>query len=160
MPRPPIAPAHDGVDLRLPRWIRDVVRSTAAQLRELYASETAADDPAIARLFPTAYLDDPLAGLAFDDRVADGLREGRLDAIATVERTADARRLTAEEADAWIRTLNDARLVLGTRLDVTEDSTEEDFRGDPFRPDMFRHYGVMGAIVDGLVQALSGEAVN
>jgi hypothetical protein len=134
-----------------------MVRRVAAQLRELYSSDAAADDPAVARLFPTPYLDDPLASLAFDDRTAGTLRESRLEAIAVLERTAGARRLTIVEADAWIRTLNDARLVLGTRLDVTEDTTEDDYAGEPFRPGQFQLYLVLGALVDGLVTALVGE---
>lgn len=138
--------------LRLPAWIREVVRTTAGQLRDLYASETADDDPAIARLFPTAYLDDPLANLTLDDRIAGELRAGRLEAIAVVERTAGATRLTVDEADAWVRTLNDARLVLGVRLEVTEETTEDDRRGDP----AYQHYLVLSQVVEGLIQALSG----
>jgi hypothetical protein len=140
------------VELRLPAWIREVVRTTAGQLRDLYASETADDDPAIARLFPTAYLDDPLANLTLDDRIAGELRAGRLEAIAVVERTAGATRLTVDEADAWVRTLNDARLVLGVRLEVTEETTEDDRRGDP----AYQHYLVLSQVVEGLIQALSG----
>jgi hypothetical protein len=140
------------VELRLPAWIREVVRTTAGQLRDLYASETADDDPAIARLFPTAYLDDPLANLTLDDRIAGELRAGRLEAIAVVERTAGATRLTVDEADAWVRTLNDARLVLGVRLEVTEETTEDDRRGDP----TYQHYLVLSQVVEGLIQALSG----
>jgi hypothetical protein len=140
------------VALRLPAWIREVVRTTAGQLRDLYASETADDDPAIARLFPTAYLDDPLANLTLDDRIAGELRAGRLEAIAVVERTAGATRLTVDEADAWVRTLNDARLVLGVRLEVTEETTEDDRRGDP----AYQHYLVLSQVVEGLIQALSG----
>jgi Domain of unknown function (DUF2017) len=134
-----------------------MVRNMAAQLRELYASDAASDDPAVARLFPTPYLDDPLASMEFDGRMADALRQSRLQAIETVERTAEARHLTVEEADAWIRTLNDARLVLGTRLEVTEESTEEDFRDDPFRPGLFQLYLVLGSIVDQLVRTLIGD---
>jgi hypothetical protein len=156
--REPISRARGGgVDLRLPSPIRDVIRETASQLRTLYASEAAADDPAVARLFPTPYLDDPLASLAFDDRAADALRQGRLEAIEIVERTAASRRLSPEEADAWIRTLNDARLVLGTRLEVTEESTSDDFADDPVHAGMFQHYMVLGAVVDGLVHALAGD---
>lgn len=140
------------MELRLPAWIREVVRTTAGQLRDLYASETADDDPAIARLFPTAYLDDPLANLTLDDRIAGELRAGRLEAIAVVERTAGATRLTVDEADAWVRTLNDARLVLGVRLEVTEETTEDDRRGDP----AYQHYLVLSQVVEGLIQALSG----
>jgi hypothetical protein len=158
VPRPEISRAGGGgVDLRIPAPARGMVRSMAAQLRELYGSDAAADDPAVARLFPTPYLDDPLASLGFDERMADELRQSRLEAIAVVERTADARRLSIEEADAWIRTLNDARLVLGTRLEVTEDSTEDDFRDDPFRPGQFQLYLGLGAIVDQLVRTLIGD---
>ena len=71
-----------------------------------------------------------------------------------MQRTADARRLTADEADAWIRTLNDARLVLGTRLEVTEETTEEDLRDDPARVAAFRHYQLLSAVVDGLVEVM------
>ena len=45
-------------------------------------------------------------------------REKSLDLLAE---TADRELLTSDEADAWLRALNDARLVLGTRLDITED---------------------------------------
>lgn len=151
MGRAPIGPARGGgVELRLPAWIREVVRATAGQLRTLYASETADDDPAVARLFPTAYLDDPLANLTLDERIAGELRAGRLEAIAVVERTSEARRLTADEADAWVRTLNDARLVLGVRLEITEEAPD-DREGDP----AYHHYLVLSQIVDGLIQALS-----
>jgi len=34
--------------------------------------------------------------------------------------------LDRDEADGWLGWLNDIRLVLGTRLDVTEDSHEDD----------------------------------
>lgn len=157
MARDPISRARGGgVDLRLPSPIREVIRDTASQLRALYASEAAADDPAVARLFPTPYLDDPLASLAFDERAADELRRSRLEAIEVVERTTGARRLSPDDADAWIRTLNDARVVLGTRLEVTEESTEADFAHDPVRTGMFQHYMVLGAVLDGLVHALMG----
>jgi hypothetical protein len=147
-----------GVDLRLAPETRAAIRSLASQLRELYASDAAADDPAVARLFPTPYLDDPLGSLAFDERMADTLRQGRLEAIAIVEATADERHLTVSEADAWIRTLNDARLVLGTRLEVTEESTAEDFGHDPFRPPaLFELYLVLGGLVDQMVRTLIGD---
>jgi len=145
-----------GVNLRLPPQVRTLVRAMAEQLRELYAADAAADDPAVARLFPTPYVDDPLASLAFDDAKAGPIRQSRLEAIETVERTADARHLTVEQADAWIRTLNDARLVLGVRLDVKEDSTVEDFRDDPFKPGQFELYAVLSGIVDQLVRTLIG----
>lgn len=158
MARDPISRARDGsVELRLPSHTRDVIRQVAGELRDLYSGGAAADDPGVARLFPTPYLDDPLRSIAFDERVAASLREGRLEAIDLVERTAGARRLSFEEADAWIRTFNDARLVLGTRLEVTEESVEEDFAGDPEREGAFHLYAFLSGVVDALVRALAGE---
>ena len=53
--------------------------------------------------------------------VRDQLIDGRWRAAATMRETLRNDTLTANEADAWLRALNDLRLVLGTRLDVTED---------------------------------------
>ena len=46
------------------------------------------------------------------------LLDGRRAALELVAETVDHDRLSAEEADTWLRALNDLRLVLGTRLDV------------------------------------------
>ncbi|MGZ8570877.1 MAG: DUF2017 family protein [Actinomycetota bacterium] len=156
MTRAPIGPARGGgVTLRLPDEVRRTLAEMARQLGELYGSDEAADDPAVARLFPTAYLEDPMANIEFDSSMGDGLREGRLEAIAVVERTADAPRLTDEEASAWLTTLNDARLVLGTRLGVTEESDEGDFDEDERTAATYQTYLMLSAVVDMLVEAMS-----
>ena len=156
MTRPPIGPARGGgVTLRLPDEVRRTLAEMARQLGELYGSDEAADDPAVARLFPTAYPDDPMANIEFDGSMSDGLRKGRLEAIAVVERTADAPKLTEEEAGAWLTTLNDARLVLGTRLGVTEESGEEDFDGDEVTAASYQTYLMLSAVVNLLVEAMS-----
>jgi hypothetical protein len=49
-----------------------------------------------------------------------------------VRDTLGRKTLSLEEADAWLRALNDLRLVLGTRLDVTEDIDFEQL--DPRKP--------------------------
>ncbi|HEY7476608.1 MAG TPA: DUF2017 family protein [Actinomycetota bacterium] len=155
MARDPIGPARGGgVSLLLPRDVRATITSVARGLLQLYESESAADDPAVARLSPTAYPDDPLANIRFDGSVGDELRRGRLDAIAVVERTSDATRLTADEAQAWLRTLNDARLVLGTRLNVTEETGEGDFAADPAAADSYETYVVLSVVVEMFVRAL------
>ena len=158
MARDPIGPARDGgVTLRLPDGVRTTIASVAGQLEALYASEQAADDPAVARLFPTAYPDDPFANIEFDGSVGDELRRARLEAIAVVVRTADAPRLTEDEAGAWLRTLNDARLVLGTRLDITEESQEEDFAGDEATASSYQTYVLLSVVVESLVGALDRD---
>ena len=46
------------------------------------------------------------------------------EALTVLERTAENERLDPAEVDAWLAALNDLRLVLGTRLDVTEELYE------------------------------------
>jgi Domain of unknown function (DUF2017) len=85
----------------------------------------ASDDPVLARLFPDAYPDDAEAAGEFRRYTENGLRESKQAAarlaLATLEVPGDDRPLTTEETQAWLTSLNDLRLALGTRLDVGED---------------------------------------
>ena len=104
-------------------------------LRELLAElQTLLDDPedpAVRRLFPPAHFDRE-SEEQYRSLVRGQLVGGRAEALATVRRTLGQDTLSAKEADAWLRAFNDLRLVLGTRLDVTEDI---EFEGlDPREP--------------------------
>lgn len=84
---------------------------------------TAPEDPALQRLLPDAYGDDEAAAAEFR-RLMDGeLRRHKATALERL--LAGSRepslRLSADDAEAWLRGLNDIRLVLGVRLDVQED---------------------------------------
>src|SRR3954470_6964565 len=86
------------------------------------------EDSALARLFPDGYTDDPEASADFRRYTEPGLREAKREAarvaLATIGEPGVARVLSAEESEAWLRALNDTRLVLGERLDITEDWDE------------------------------------
>jgi hypothetical protein len=87
---------------------------------------SAPEDPALARLFPDGYTDDDAASADFRRYTQGGLRDARRLRIATALATLRAgthRRqvLDADGAQAWLGVLNDLRLVLGERLEVTED---------------------------------------
>ena len=82
------------------------------------------DDPAVRRLFPPAHAD-PESEEQYRLLVRDQLVSGRAEALDIVRATLSEKTLSAEEADAWLRGLNDLRLVLGTRLDVTEETNFE-----------------------------------
>jgi hypothetical protein len=154
MAKLPIRRGRGGaIVVELPDAVRAFLRGSAEAYRDLLTSEEAADDPAVARLSPTAYADDPLRDIAYDERRAETLERGRFEAIDTVLRTADADRLTDEEADAWMRTCNDVRLVLGTRLNVTEETTPEDFEADPATAGAFEQYAILSELVQLLVEA-------
>ncbi len=100
------------------------------QLRQVF--DAPASDPAAARLFPRAYLDptEEEAEAEFEALVQPELLRDRLDALELV--TVSFRRavvagewreiaLTPDDVAAWLGVLNDVRLVLGTRLGVSED---------------------------------------
>lgn len=147
---------------------RDLLRSLPDELRTLYTVE-AADDPVRSRLFPRAYLD-PTAEDAereWRELVQPQLVNERLAAldrlVASLEH-ADAPRggtivavLDDDEAAAWLGVLNDARLALGTRLEVTEalDYEELDPR-DPNAP-AFAAYGWLTYLQGELVETLLAE---
>jgi uncharacterized protein DUF2017 len=118
LPRRRIERARDGtIRLRLPRNERELLRSLPGQLRELLGE----DDPSLVRLFPPAYPEDDRADAEFERLTRGELLSGKLEALAVVEQTADAERLDDEQLAAWVGALNDLRLVLGTRLGVTEE---------------------------------------
>lgn len=139
--------------VRLPAPERDLLRNLVEQLRELL--EVTTDDPSVRRLFPTAYHEDPERDREYQQLVRDELLERRLAALETVEETAAADELDEHQLTAWLTALNDLRLVLGTRLDVSEDQPElgED---DPDAPAM-AVYGYLSVLLGDIVDALADD---
>ena len=83
----------------------------------------------LARLFPDAYRDDEETAVEFRRYTEHSLREAKHAnarmALATLDGPGTEHRLTDEEVQAWLGSLNDLRLALGTKLDVTEDWHEQ-----------------------------------
>ncbi len=138
-----------------------------AQFVELLADTLdGSDDPAVARLVPSAYRDDEDAAREFRELTQDDLLDRRRDDAsamlasladyATVPEDATDDQLTeavtfvlsASTAQTWLRTLAAVRLVMASRLGI--DEIDEHDHDDP-------RYGVyewLGYRLDGLVQAL------
>jgi hypothetical protein len=155
---PAITRRGDGAfDVDIEREQRDVLRGLPAQLRELLADGNAETDEALRRLFPTANLDDPVHAAEFDRMVREDLTAQRGSAIETMERTIDADRLSEDELLGWLGVMNDLRLVLGTRLDVTEETSPEDFEGDDPRAHAYTLYAYLSYLEEQIVEALSPE---
>ena len=78
------------------------------------------DDPAMARLFPDSYHDDPEGAAQFRRFTERSLRDTKLAHAATaldsLRRSGEKVTLSEAEAGAWLGALNDLRLALGTRL--------------------------------------------
>lgn len=159
--RAPFASMKDGrVSVRLRANERKAIRGLAAEYRELLRNESQASDSAMARLFPPAYREDPLRNFDYERRAHDGLMGERLAAIDALEQHADAAVLSADQAHSWLGVLNDLRLVLGTRLDITEDSSEEDFETDPASANTFGLYRWLTHLVGVLIEALDPALID
>ncbi len=150
-----VGPDHFAV--RLSAQERDAVRMFTGQLRVLLTSENPSSDPAVARLFPPALPDDVLGNLEYEQHHGNELLLAKLEAIDTVERTLDRDELNEDDLLAWLGSLNSIRLVVGTRLGVTEESTETDFSDDEERSEMFSLYGYLTWLEGWIIEALDEE---
>ncbi|ONH29809.1 DUF2017 domain-containing protein [Pseudofrankia asymbiotica] len=168
----------DGVELRLPRWegtiLAELVRLIDGMLEPppvddplealVGLRDTAPpppEDPAVARLLPDPYPDDPLASGDFRRRrTDDALAHKRAAArrvLATLPGPDEVLLLDEEAAQDWLTTLNDLRLVLGTRLGITDDNYLDELGElppDDQRAPFVEMYELLTTLVDNLVQAL------
>lgn len=98
---------------------RQLITQLVEQLRDSLATTT--DDANLRRLFPTAYNNDAKKDAEYQRLMRDELLESRLAAIdVTIKVIAQNDEISAEEIDAFARSINSLRLVLGTTLDIAE----------------------------------------
>lgn len=144
--------ASGEIVLRFPPHERLLLREVAASIRARLTDEE--EDPALRRLFPPAY-GDPEREREYRDLTRGQLVTGRERALEVLESTViDRDTLSSEEADAWLRALNDARLVLGTALDVEEDLDWDAIEPtDPRAPD-YAMYGYLSWLQEQLVEVV------
>jgi len=159
------ARTEGGLRVRLSGDEVEVLRRLASELRALYDAE---DDPVQTRLFPRAYLDPTQeeSEREWQSLVHPELRRDRLAAldtvVSTLERAAERPSgrevvLTDEEPEAWLSLLNDARLALGTRLGVTDDTDLDAQRaaaGDDSEAAVYEVYGWLTWLQGDLVEVL------
>lgn len=143
-----------------------VLTQLAGDLRDFLEDPAPApDDPLRARLYPRAYLDpteekaeDEWQGLVHSD-LAEGRRRALELFTATLERATPARKrleitLAEEETAAWLGVVNDIRLALGTRLDVSDDLDPSDIGADDPAGQAYAIYWWLGAFQEDLLAAL------
>ena len=169
----------------------DLLRSLAGQLIELLRNEVAApetldpleelldfsgptlapEDPVLARLFPTAYADDPEAAAEFRRYTESDLRNGKAAAAAAIIDTLEEAglddqpedgmfidvELGPEAAITWMRSFTDMRLAIATRLGIEEGDEERWYALPDDDPEAQVHdiYEWVGFLQETLVQAAS-----
>jgi hypothetical protein len=115
----------DGYAARFDAIESQVLHDLLTQLVTLL-TERDRTDPMLARLFPDVYPDDPDASAEFRQYTDEDLAAGKLEQIAamigTLPRGGGVIRLNEEQVELWLRALTDARLALGIRLGVRDDT--------------------------------------
>jgi hypothetical protein len=144
-----------------------VLRQCVAELAALLSESPDPDDPAVERLFPDVYPEDPEAAAEFRHFTEADLKTAKLDQAKTVLtdllESGGEVRLADEEADLWLRALTDVRLALGTRLGIADDTDieaelDEAVGRDPRSPraGQLSVYAYLSFLQESLVGALMG----
>jgi hypothetical protein len=142
-----------GYRLRLPPEERELLRSLPGQLRVVLET----DDPSLRRLFPPAYTDDEEADDEYRRLMRDELLEGKLAALQVVEETAGADHITAVQLEGWLGALESLRLFLGTQLDVSEQTYDQELDPDDPSAPALALYGYLSWLQEQAVEALSSS---
>lgn len=162
MDEQPFVPRRDGsVDAKLSVEEADALLRVAADILDELDDVA---DPGLRRLFPPAYQNDAKAEEEFAGLTKDDLIERKKLAANMViksiqhgkkKRGVWSARLDEETAASWLGLVNDARLVLGTRLDVTEEMDHSPLPADA--PHAMEHnlYVYLSALEWTLVEALT-----
>ncbi|WP_018504241.1 DUF2017 domain-containing protein [Parafrankia discariae] len=167
-----------GIELRLPRLESSLLTELLGQVDTLLEAPPVDDplealvglrdtappppeDPAVARLLPDPYPDDPLASGDYRRRRTDEALARKRDAarrvLAAVPEPGAVLVLDEEAAQDWLTVLNDLRLVLGTRLGLTDDESTAELESlppeDPRRP-IAAVYAFLTELLDELTRTL------
>jgi hypothetical protein len=145
---------RDGtIAVQLDEVVREIVGGVCRELRDTLTETT--DQPALHRLFPPAYKDDPEREHAYKAVSRDELTTSRIAALDTVIATVDDDRIDAGQAEQWMFALNAVRLTLGTLLDISEDRDPMDVdESDPQLPQLLT-YDLLSVLLGSLVSTIA-----
>lgn len=140
----------DGIEVALTPEVKMFLGDVLPMLAAVGES---GDDPAAERLRVPVYLDDSESNDEWWRLMGPDLDEARRADRHIFKKTVEAdgpTTLTDEEADAFLRVLNESRLALGARLGV---EVEEDY--DDLPEDSRMVLGYLGVILEELTEELS-----
>jgi hypothetical protein len=143
-----------------------VLRKVAAEVVGLLTDGFDRDDPVVDRLFPDVYPERPDDSADFRLYTEGDLKTSKIDQAGAVlaalpDSTGGEVRLDSEAAEAWLRAINDARLAMGVRLEITadtdlQDELDEAVLHDPTSTRVFQLsvYAYLGYLQESLLNAL------
>jgi hypothetical protein len=113
------------------------------------------DDPAMERLFPDAYDSEPEAR-AWHDLVGDELQRQKTSSLTSVKDALKRGKieLNEEQMQMWLSALNDVRLAIGARLEVTEEMMGAELALDDPRAPTLAVVHWLGWLQESMLQAM------
>ena len=130
----------------------------AAQLGWVDGDVGISDDPAVARLLPDAY-DDPDDARDFRRFTENDLRQAKMQHAMTVveEIERSGEKVSVASTNSWLGLLNDARIAVGTRIQISEDNHEElaGLPDDDPRSGLFHVYDWLTFLQESLVRCMA-----
>lgn len=152
---------------RLDRAEAGIVGLLLDQLEQLLAADAddVAGDPVMVRLLPDGHRGDPELAADYRELTESSLRSGKTDDLAVVRATlpdgGGEVRLDREQAGAWLRSSNDLRLALGTRLEISEDTEPPEEIVDEQDQQLAVYYwltSLQGSLVDAVADGRGGRS--
>jgi hypothetical protein len=143
-----------------------VLRKVAGEVVALLTDGMDHGDPVVSRLFPDIYPERPEDSREFRQYTEGDLKTGKIDQAGAIlaalpDEGEGEVRLDGEAADAWLRAINDARLAMGTRLDITAETDlsaelDEAILIDPGSSRVFQLsvYAYLGYLQESLLNAI------
>jgi Domain of unknown function (DUF2017) len=122
------------------------------------------DDPALRRLLPDAYLDDADAAGEFRRFTERDLRAAKADNArlvdAQLEHEGGDVTIAGDAIPAWLGFLNDTRLTIGTRLEISEENHDDlaDLPDSDPRSGLFQVYDWLTFLQESIVQRILPSA--
>jgi hypothetical protein len=131
------------------------VRAVLVTMAEQLAPVIGPDEPMTRRLFPPAYAGDDQRAAESDYRnlVDNALMNHHREAFDVMAATAQADIVTEDELNSWLSAVGSLRLVLGTRLDVSEEMEAPDPE-DPTAPE-YALYELLGQLQYLMIEVLA-----
>lgn len=143
-----------------------VLRKVAGEVVDLLTDNFQHGDPVVDRLFPDIYPDRPEDSQEFRQYTEGELKTGKIDQAGAIlaalpDDGPGEVRLDAETAEAWLRAINDARLAMATRLNISADTDlgdelDDAVLHDPASSRVFQLsvYAYLGYLQESLLNAL------
>ncbi|MBG01408.1 MAG: hypothetical protein CL470_03975 [Acidimicrobiaceae bacterium] len=148
-----ITPETNGsYKIEITDWQKELFRNLIEEVSEIISDR---ENPLGNLLFPIAYQNDIDANSEFDSLTKGDLEESHLSALKILEEIPEVGEVSEETLLKVMQAINILRLVLGTRLDITDEDTPIEIAEDDPDRSFWLIYHLLGENLSRIVDLLS-----